>query len=104
MAEERFLAHSAVFILIRNDKDEVLLLRRCNTGYMDGYYDMPSGHVERGEPLLEAAARELREETGVVAKTADLKLWHVNQFSANDQDYYNFFFVADTWEGKPAVL
>jgi 8-oxo-dGTP diphosphatase len=103
MSEERYLARSAVFILIRNKKGEVLLMRRSNTGYMDGYYDFPSGHVERGERVQDAAARELLEETGVKVRIEDLKLWHINQFSAGGQDYYNFFFVADVWQGEPTI-
>ena len=93
---ERFLARSAVFIVLRNAQGEVLLQRRYQTGYMDGRYDLPSGHVERGEKLLDAAVRELQEEVKVTVRPEDLQLWHVNQFSAMNQDYYNFFFVVDT--------
>lgn len=84
MTGARFLARSAVFIVLRNNDGAVLLHRRCNTGYMDGRYDLPSGHVEKGEPLLRAAVRELREETGVTVLEEDLRLWHINQFGANN--------------------
>src|SRR5687767_3119763 len=104
MAGDRFVARSAVFVALRNNQGEILLHRRCNTGYMDGWYDLPSGHVERGETLLQSAVRELQEETGAAAKEADLKLWHINQFSAGGLDYYNFFFVADIWQGDPAIM
>lgn len=70
---------------------------------MDGRYDLPSGHVERDESLLDAAVRELQEETGVLAEKFNLKLWHINQFAANNEYYYNFFFVADTWQGNPSI-
>jgi 8-oxo-dGTP pyrophosphatase MutT (NUDIX family) len=71
---------------------------------MDGWYDMPAGHVEQGEPLLEAAIRELHEETGVKVVASDLDLWHINQFSANNEEYYNFFFKATKWEGEPKIM
>lgn len=100
----RFIARSAVFIALRNDKGEVLLHRRANTGYMDGRYDLPSGHVEPHESILDAAVRELKEEAGVDAKSTDLRLWHINQFGANDEYYYNFFFIADAWEGIPTIM
>lgn len=101
---DRFMARSAVFIALRNQSGEVLLHRRSNTGFMDGWYDLPSGHVEKDERLLETAVRELQEEVGVTVREADLQLWHINQFAANDQYYYNFFFVADKWEGDPCIM
>ncbi len=99
----RFVSRSAVFVALLNDQGEVLLHRRANTGFMDGRYDLPSGHVERDESLLHAAVRELKEESGVTVKESTLKLWHVNQFAANDQYYYNFFFVARDWQGMPKI-
>jgi mutator protein MutT len=101
---DRFLTRSAVFIAIRDDRGRVLLHRRFNTGFMDGRYDLPSGHVERGETLLESAVRELQEEANVSVDQSGLRLWHVNQFGANDEYYYNFFFVADIWEGAPTIM
>lgn len=45
MSNERFKMHTTVaLLLIKNNK--VLLMKRCNTGYMDGYYGMVSGHLE----------------------------------------------------------
>jgi len=104
MAGDKFLSRSAVFIVLRDDTGRVLLHRRANTGYMDGRYDLPSGHVERGESLLAAAVRELQEEAGITVPETCLKLWHINQFGANNEYYYNFFFVADNWSGEPRIM
>ncbi len=51
-----------VCVLVYNDQDEVLLLRRPST--QD--WECPSGAVEAEESLDEAARRELREEVGDV--------------------------------------
>lgn len=102
--EDRFLARSAVFVVLQDAQGRVLLHRRANTGYMDGRYDLPSGHIERNETLLDAAVRELAEETGIVVHKDDLTLWHINQFSANEQYYYNFFFLVDAWQGEPSIM
>lgn len=45
----------------------VLVVRRAREP-MIGYYTLPGGVVEIGEPLAVAAARELREEVGVEAE------------------------------------
>jgi adenylate cyclase class IV/ADP-ribose pyrophosphatase YjhB (NUDIX family) len=45
--------------------DQILLLRRCNTGYEDGKLSVVAGHVEPGEPITAAAMREAREEVGI---------------------------------------
>jgi 8-oxo-dGTP diphosphatase len=44
--------------------EEVLLAKRGKPPFI---WSLPGGHVERGETLAQAAARELLEETGVVA-------------------------------------
>lgn len=51
---------------------EVLLLRRSNTGFMDGYWALVAGHVEPGESAVSAAVREAREEVGIAVVEADL--------------------------------
>jgi 8-oxo-dGTP diphosphatase len=55
----------------------LLLHLRQNTGFCDGLYDVASGHVEPGELPHLAAARELREETGLSAQPTDLELFHI---------------------------
>ncbi len=47
--------------------DQVLLAQRSRGAYL-GKWGFPGGHVERGETTVEAAMRELREETGVSAE------------------------------------
>lgn len=54
--------HAAVFGLIINKNDEILLLKRKNTGYYDGGYSLPAGHVEDGEFASIAIVKEMKEE------------------------------------------
>ena len=37
---------------------KILLLRRFETGYSDGFYALPAGHIDKGETPLDAALRE----------------------------------------------
>lgn len=51
--------------------DEVLLIRRGRPP-RQGEWSLPGGRIEPGERALDAALRELREETGVEAKITGL--------------------------------
>jgi 8-oxo-dGTP diphosphatase len=52
-----------VSTLVRRD-GAVLLVKRKRPP-LEGYWALPGGHVEAGERLADAAAREVREETGI---------------------------------------
>ncbi len=99
---ERFMTRMSVFVVLQNKQGKLLLQQRANTGYLDGYWDFPSGHVEYGEPIPTAAARELLEEVGVSARPADLQLIHIDQYFLN-KNYINFAFLLRQWQGDPAV-
>lgn len=61
------LIHRAVFVLIYNDKGQLLWQKRSNTKDTNPGRWVPSasGHVDAGEDYLETALREVREELGV---------------------------------------
>lgn len=70
------------------------MLRRFNTGYADGMYTFPSGHVEDNEPLRSAICRESREEVGVLLEPDDVTLVHV--MHRRDRDIrLDFFFTTN---------
>ena len=50
--------------VIRNN-GTVLLLKRAQSDYLGGIYELPSGAVEAGETLDQALRREVAEETGL---------------------------------------
>lgn len=54
------LAPAAAAVIL-NDAGEVLLTRRAD----NGLWCLPSGHMEVGETIEQAAVRETREETGL---------------------------------------
>jgi 8-oxo-dGTP diphosphatase len=99
---DRFTTHVAVFVVVRNKNGEILLQQRANTGFLDGYWDFPSGHLEPGESLIEAARRELHEEVGLTVAESDLQLVHINQ-NHLDTPYMSFTFLAHAWEGEPKI-
>ncbi len=56
-------------------QSQVLVHRRAETKKrFPGYLIGPGGHVEEGEDVASAAAREIEEETGIIVPTSLLKL------------------------------
>jgi 8-oxo-dGTP diphosphatase len=74
--EKRFKVVPAVYIVFR-DGEKVLLLRRFGTGYLDGSYSLPSGHIEGGERAIDAAIREGKEEVNADLTREELHFAHV---------------------------
>lgn len=97
---ERFKLRVAVYIFIIKE-NKILLGRRFNTGWQDGSYGLPSGHLEDGESLTDAVLRETKEETGIEAKAEDVKFAHVMH---RKSIYIDFFFLAKQWSGEPQIL
>lgn len=100
--KERFKVVPAVYIFLEKDGG-ILLTRRYNTGYKDGEYMVPSGHVEKGESLRDAMIREAMEEVGVTVRREDMELVHVMYRAAEDAtgERADFFFKPASWKGEP---
>jgi 8-oxo-dGTP diphosphatase len=97
--KERFLFIVAVHIfLIRND--QVLLLERANSGYMDGWFSVPAGHVDGQETIWQAAQRELAEEVGVTI-TQEQSPSHVMHRMKENEERVDYFFIINDWPGEP---
>ncbi|MFD0361337.1 NUDIX domain-containing protein [Nocardia sp. GCM10030253] len=89
-----------VLLLIRDDR--VLLAQRCNTGYADGQWNLPSGKLEEGEDLELAMIREAEEEIGIRLRRSDLRMATSLQYRAPEgHSRVGFVFYAERWEGEP---
>ncbi len=58
----------AVLVVPINENNEILMIREYSAGIDDYELALPKGLIEKGEPVLEAANRELKEEIGFGAK------------------------------------
>lgn len=95
------LVGSVHLLLVRTDRgaQEVLMMRRFNTGYADGNYSVPAGHIDPGESATAAMVREAAEEIGILVHPDDLELVHVMHRRSVGTDCTNservdFFFEA----------
>lgn len=100
----RFMLRAAVFILlVKNNK--VLLAKRCNTDFYDGYYNLPCGHIDGGETAKDALNREAKEEVGVEINKHDVELaYTLHRFRmAYDGkfEYIDLFFRVKKWKNEP---
>lgn len=93
----------AVFWIIKNNVWQILFQKRINTGFADGYYQLPSGHLETtpSESIEEWCIRELREEIGIEVSVKDLELSFCHHSHwAGTKNYLGFFFDIHTYSGE----
>lgn len=91
----------AAYVILHQD-DKILLLKRANTGYFDGSYSLPAGHFEADEPATVVAAREAKEEIGVIIDPHNLQLKHTLHRLSDipvRHERIDLFFETDTWQG-----
>lgn len=101
MSPERLRMPVAVHLLLTRG-DDVLLLRRYNTGYMDGRFSVPAGHPDGGETVMEAMIREAWEETGVELHPAGVRIVQVMHRFA-EEERIDYFLTADGWSGEIVI-
>src|SRR4030042_6138077 len=98
--KERHTLRTAVYLILQKG-NQILLLLRKNTGYKDGNYSLPSGHLEGGESATDALIRETKEEIGVGLKKENLEISHVIHRRSGELEYIDLFFTTKNWQGTP---
>ena len=93
--------YAAVYAIIENEKGEILFQKRQNTGYRDGYYQVPSGHLEGKEDMKTGMIRELEEEIGIITTKKDLEVIHISHVSSPDDErvYFVVYIKVKSYKG-----
>ncbi len=88
---------------VLNENGELLIIERL------GKWDLPKGHIEKGEKAKEAALREVEEECGVTGLSLDKKIcttWHSfpkNGIQILKKTYWYLMFVEGVQELVPQL-
>lgn len=105
--KKRFETPTAVFLIItrnNNEKIQILLQKRQNTSYKDGFWDTAvSGHAEKNENLSEALIRETKEEIGINIFKKNLKFAGFYYNNIDSKVYCYTYFHISIYEGNPTI-
>lgn len=89
-----------VHLLLVDNDGRVLFGRRQNTGFEDGAWHLPAGHLEAGESVVQALIREAEEEVGVTIDPKHVEFAHI-MHSSSSGGRAAFFFTVSQWQGTP---
>ena len=85
-------------------RGEFVLLGQRKGSHGAGTWALPGGHLEFGESVEECAAREVKEETGLVVQCLVRGPYTNDLFASEAKHYVTLFVVTNSIAGEPQLL
>lgn len=85
--------------IVTNEQGQILLIKRKNRPYQD-HWALPGGYLDQNETTLNAALRELKEETGLSADSAELLGFYDNP-NRDPKQNVSFVYLVSQFAGIP---
>lgn len=90
----------ASYVIVRK-QGKIAMLFRSNTDWMNGYYGLASGKVEKNESFLSAAIREAQEEVGIEVRPENLRQIHtMHRKNPEGIEWVDVYFETEKWQGN----
>lgn len=86
--------------LVRRNNRVLLCHRRLDRTHYPDVWDLPGGHIEKGESMIDALVRELEEELGIIPRLAKDAPW----LTLTADGLQLHIHLIDHWTGEPRNL
>lgn len=89
---------------ILKDADRVLMQKRSNTTFANGWWSFPGGHIEPDESISSGLKREMQEECGVIINLENCSpCLTLARKPHLGKRYINLFYIITKWTGTPKI-
>jgi 8-oxo-dGTP diphosphatase len=86
--------------LLFYQNNEILLLKRKNTGFEDGKWSVVAGRIDGEEEVISASIREAKEEAGIVIEPNEIEVVGVMHRKNISSEWIDFYLKVKKWKGN----
>lgn len=95
MSKDQVAYPSVYGVLMKENK--VLLMKRQNTCFRNGFYSIPGGRVDDLEPPSKSIIREMKEEVNLNLREEDVNIMRIQHRISNGYACMDFFFLIENF-------
>lgn len=106
MSNKIEIAAGGIITKYDNLNQQVLVLLVKSNKQKGSHWGFPKGHVESKESIVQTAIREINEETGIIAKLQDSKIFWQNTYEPYPYTIktVTYFWFKQSNESEPLIL